>query len=57
MIEITFDNSPLLGVPEVNIATDHPRKGIATPPYAGEDPFICVKRLLAKHVKAEKIFF
>lgn len=50
MIEIAFDNSPLLGVPEVNIATDHPRKGIATPPYVGEDPFICVRRLLAKHV-------
>lgn len=50
MIEIAFDNSPLLGVPEVNIATDHPLKGIATPPYVGEDPFICVKRLLAKHV-------
>jgi len=39
MIEITFDNSPLLGVPEVNIATDHPRKGIAALPYVGEDPF------------------
>lgn len=54
VIEITFDNSPLLGVPEVNIATDHPRKGIATRPYAGEDLFICVKRLLGKHVETGK---
>lgn len=54
VMEITFDNSPLLGVPEVNIATDHPRKGITTLPYAGEDLFICVKRLLAKHVETGK---
>lgn len=50
MMEIAFDNSPLLGVPEVNIAPDHPRKGTAAPPYVGEDPFICGRRFFAKHV-------
>lgn len=35
MIEIAFDKSPLLGVPVVRIAADHPRKDIATTPYAG----------------------
>lgn len=57
MIEIACDNSPLLGVPEVNIATDHPRKGRTAPPYVGEDPFICVRRLFCKACMGRDFFF